>query len=81
MARELGGYGITVNTFWPGVMQTEIDRPSVPRHLFKSMHQAQALPRQGTIHELAKAMLFICSDEASYISGQNLVVDGGSTFI
>ena len=81
MARELGGYGITVNTFWPGVMQTEIDRPSVPRHLFKSMHQAQALPRQGTIHELAKAMLFICSDEAGYISGQNLVVDGGSTFI
>ncbi len=81
MARELGGWGITVNTFWPGVMQTEIDRPSVPRHMFKSMHQAQALPRQGTIHDLAKAMLFICSDEASYISGQNLVVDGGSTFI
>ena len=81
MARELGGYGITVNTFWPGVMQTEIDRPSVPRHLFKTMTQAQALQRQGTIHDLAKAMLFICSEEAGYISGQNLVVDGGSSFI
>ena len=81
MARELGAYGITVNTFWPGVMQTEIDRPSVPRHMFKTMTRAQALPRQGTIHDLAKAMLFICSDEAGYISGQNLVVDGGSSFI
>ena len=81
MARELGSYGITVNTFWPGVMQTEVDRPSVPRHMFKTMTQAQALQRQGTIHDLAKAMLFICSDEAGYISGQNLVVDGGSSFI
>ena len=81
MARELGPYGITVNTFWPGVMQTEIERPSVPRHMFKTMTQAQALPRQGTIHDLAKAMLFVCSDEAGYITGQNLVVDGGSSFI
>ena len=81
MARELGGWGITVNTFWPGVMQTEIDRPSVPRHMFKTMTQAQALQRQGTIHDLAKAMLFICSGEAGYISGQNFVVDGGSSFI
>ncbi len=81
MARELGPCGITVNTFWPGVMQTEIDRPSVPRHMFKTMTEAQTLPRQGTIHDLARAMLFICSDEAGYISGQNLVVDGGSSFI
>ena len=81
MARELGSYGITVNTFWPGVMQTEVERPSVPRHMFKTMTQAQALQRQGTIHDLAKAMLFICSDEAGYISGQNFVVDGGSSFI
>ena len=81
MARELGGWGITVNTFWPGVMQTEIDRPSVPRHMFKTMTQAQALQRQGTIHDLAKVMLFICSEEAGYISGQNFVVDGGSSFI
>ena len=81
MARELGPWGITVNTFWPGVMQTEIERPSVPRHMFETMTRAQALPRQGTIHDLAKAMLFICSDEAGYISGQNLVVDGGSSFI
>ena len=81
MARELGPWNITVNTFWPGVMQTEIERPSVPRHMFKTMTEAQALQRQGTIHDLAKAMVFLCSEESSYVSGQNLVVDGGSSFI
>ena len=81
MAREVGPYGITVNTFWPGVMQTEVERPSVPRELFKTMTDAQAIPRQGTIHDLAKAMLFLCSDEAAYITGQGMIVDGGQNFI
>ena len=62
-------------------LQTEIDRPSVPRHMFKTMTEAQAVQRQGTIHDLAKAMVFLCSDETSYVSGQNFVVDGGSSFI
>ena len=71
MARELGGYGITVNTFWPGVMQTEIDRPSVPRHRSSSIHPGRkALPRQGRFHELAKRC-FICSDEGVTSAGQN----------
>lgn len=81
MAREVGPYGITVNTFWPGVMQTEVERPSVPRELFKTMTDAQAIPRQGTIHDLAKAMLFLCSEEAAYITGQGMIVDGGQNFI
>ncbi len=81
MARELGPWNITVNTFWPGVMQTEIERPSVPKHMFKAMTEAQCLPRQGTIHDLAKAMLFLCSDEAAYITGQNMLPDGGSSFL
>ena len=81
MAREVGPYGITVNTFWPGVMQTEVERPSVPREMFKTMTASQALPRQGTIHDLAKAMMFLCSDEAAYITGQGMIVDGGQNFI
>ncbi len=81
MARELGPYGITVNTFWPGVMQTEVERPSVPKHMFEVLTGNQALPRQGTIHDLAKAMLFLCSDEAGYITGQNMLADGGANMI
>lgn len=81
MARELGPYGITVNTFWPGVMQTEVERPSVPREMFAKMTETQCMPRQGTIHDLAKAMLFLCSDEAAYITGQGMIVDGGQNFL
>ncbi len=81
MAREVGPYGITVNTFWPGVMQTEIERPSVPREMFAKFTDSQCLPRQGTIHDLAKAMLFLCSDEAAYMTGQGMIVDGGNNFL
>ena len=81
MAREVGPYGITVNTFWPGVMQTEVERPSVPREMFARFTENQCLPRQGTIHDLAKAMMFLCSDEAAYISGQGMLVDGGNNFL
>ena len=81
MARELGPYGITVNTYWPGVMQTEVERPSVPKRMFEVLTGNQALPRQGTIHDLAKAMMFLCSDEAGYITGQNMLVDGGANMI
>ena len=81
MAREVGPYGITVNTFWPGVMQTEVERPSVPREAFQRLTSTQCMPRQGTIHDLAKAMLFLCSDEAAYITGQGMLVDGGQSFL
>ena len=81
MARELGPWNITLNTFWPGVMQTEVERPSVPRERFKEYTERQSIKRQGTIHDLAKAMLFLCSEEASYISGQSLQPDGGLTFL
>jgi 3-oxoacyl-[acyl-carrier protein] reductase len=81
MSTELGPWNITVNTFWPGVMQTEVDRPSVPRERFKSYIANQGIKRQGTLHDLAKAMLFLCSDEASYMTGQNMLVDGGANYI
>ena len=81
MARELGPYGITVNTFWPGVMQTEVERPSVPTEMFAKMTSTQCLPRQGTIHDLAKAMMFLCSEEAAYMTGQGFLIDGGQNFL
>ncbi len=81
MSTELGPWNITVNTFWPGVMQTEVDRPSVPREKFKEYIPRQSLKRQGTIHDLCKAMMFLCSDESGYMTGQNMLVDGGANFI
>ncbi|MEM7466732.1 MAG: SDR family oxidoreductase [Pseudomonadota bacterium] len=81
MAKELGEWGVTVNTFWPGVMQTEVERPSVPRERFKEYTERQAIKRQGTIHDLAKTVLFLCSEDASYITGQSVQADGGLTFV
>ncbi len=80
MARELGRWNITVNTFWPGVTDTGIPRPSVPPEMFDRFVEMQVIKRSTRLEDLAKPMLFICSDEASYISGQILEADGGLNF-
>jgi 3-oxoacyl-[acyl-carrier protein] reductase len=81
MARELGAWTITVNCFWPGVTKTEIERPSVPSHVFDSMMQQQAIKRLTKTDDAAKAVMFLCSDDAEFITGQSMLVDGGFVFI
>jgi 3-oxoacyl-[acyl-carrier protein] reductase len=81
MARELGAWTITVNCFWPGVTKTEVERPSVPSHAFDSMMQMQAIKRLSKTDDAAKAVMFLCSDDAGFITGQSMLVDGGLVFI
>ncbi|MBT5459200.1 MAG: SDR family oxidoreductase [Rhodospirillaceae bacterium] len=80
MARELGPWNVTVNTFWPGITKTEVPRPSAPDEVFEMFAQRQCLPRLTTIEDLAKPMLFLCSDEAQYMTGQIFEPDGGLSF-
>lgn len=80
MARELGPSNITVNTFWPGITKTEVDRPSATDEVFEMFAQRQCLPRMTTIEDLAKPMLFLCSEEAAYMTGQIFEPDGGLSF-
>ena len=80
MARELGPWEITVNTFWPGIIKTEVPRPSAPAAVFEMFRKQQCLPRLTTIEDLAKPMLFLCSEEAKYITGQIFEPDGGLSF-
>ena len=80
MARELGASNITVNTFWPGITKTEINRPSATDEVFEMFTQRQCLPRMTTIDDLAKPMLFLCSEEAAYMTGQIFEPDGGLSF-
>tara|TARA_B100000676_G_scaffold261569_1_gene272032 strand:+ start:584 stop:1372 length:789 start_codon:yes stop_codon:yes gene_type:complete len=80
MARELGPWDITVNTFWPGIIKTEVPRPSAPDEVFEMFRNQQCLPRLTRIEDLAKPMLFLCSEEAKYMTGQIFEPDGGLSF-
>ena len=81
MARELGPFNVTVNTFIPGVTKTEVERPSVSDEKFAGYTQMQCLKRLSTPEDMSKVMVFLCSDEAAWITGQTILVDGGLNFI
>lgn len=80
MSRELGPHNVTVHLFWPGAVETEIERPSVSGSMFQDLADRQALPRQGTMEEFAGFVLFLCSDDSEYMTGQALAANGGLAF-
>lgn len=76
VARELASKGITCNAIAPGYIETDMTG-SLPE---KTLEQAMAqipLGRMGRPEEIAKMALFLASDDAAYITGQTLCVDGG----
>jgi 3-oxoacyl-[acyl-carrier protein] reductase len=75
-ARELASRGITVNAVAPGFVLTELTE-SLPDDLKAQLIDRTPLGRFGTTEEIASAVAFLASDEASYITGQVLAVDGG----
>lgn len=75
-ARELGRKGITVNAVAPGFIQTEMIG-TVPEKVMDMMLSRTPMARMGTVEDIANAYLFLASDEASFITGVTLSVDGG----
>jgi 3-oxoacyl-[acyl-carrier protein] reductase len=75
-ARELGRYGIRVNAVAPGFTLTEMVR-QMPEKILAGMKGHTPLGRLGEPREIANAYLFLASDEASFVSGAVLRVDGG----
>ncbi|MEW6286742.1 MAG: beta-ketoacyl-ACP reductase [Chloroflexota bacterium] len=75
-ARELGRYGIRVCAVAPGFTATEILAP-MPEKIIESMKARTPLGRLGDPRDIANAYLFLASDEASFITGETLRVDGG----
>ncbi|MCS7031015.1 MAG: 3-oxoacyl-ACP reductase FabG [Gloeomargarita sp. SKYG116] len=75
-ALELARYGVTINAVLPGNILTE-GLASLGDDYLRQMAASIPLGRLGRVEDVAYAALFLASDEASYITGQTLVVDGG----
>ena len=76
-AAELGNLGIRVNAVAPGPVDTAMAKQVHSAAIRTDYHDAIPLNRYGTEREIAEAVVFLCSDAASYINGQTLAVDGG----
>ena len=76
-ARELGRKGITVNAVAPGFIVTEMFE-TIPASITKGFKDKIPCNRFGTVDEVANVYLFLASDEASYVNGAVISVDGGA---
>ncbi|MDW6025707.1 SDR family oxidoreductase [Mesorhizobium sp. BAC0120] len=76
-ALEFAGYGITVNGVEPGNILTEGIQAHRGPAFIKTMEDAIPLGRLGSPRDVANAFLFLASDDASYVTGTTIVVDGG----
>jgi NAD(P)-dependent dehydrogenase (short-subunit alcohol dehydrogenase family) len=78
LARELSGSNIRVNAIAPGLIATENAVDDLPDELFDQfINQNQLVHRRGEMRDIVNAMLYLCSDEASFITGETLSVSGG----
>ena len=77
-ASELGAFNVRVNTVFPGVIETPMTaKLSEAKEAMDMLVRATPMGRLGQPEEVANAILFLASDEASYITGAELVIDGG----
>jgi len=83
LAREVVADGIRVNVISPGPVDTPITDRNIgmdqqgAENLRQMMREVVPMKRMGRSDEVARAVLFLCSDDASFITGEDLVVDGG----
>ncbi len=76
-AAELGEFGIRANCVCPGPVRTKLAMAVHSQEIIDAYHDAIPLNRYGSVDEIAAAITFLCSKEASYITGQVLAADGG----
>jgi NAD(P)-dependent dehydrogenase (short-subunit alcohol dehydrogenase family) len=79
IATSHGKLGIRCNAISPGLVMTDNAANNVPAGFREIVESETLTPYLGTPRDIACAVAFLASDEARYINGQNLVVDGGTT--
>ncbi len=80
LARELGKYGITVNSLSPGLVATDLVREHLPAAHIAGQHAIRAIPRDETPEDLEGSVVFLASDDSDFMTGQMVVVNGGAQF-
>src|SRR5262245_42838105 len=76
-AKELGKYGVTVNAVCPGMIDTELTRETAPPEALEQLARGYPVPRLGTALEVADLICFAASEQAGYITGASLDINGG----
>lgn len=76
-AAELGEFGIRANCVAPGPVRTKLAMAVHSPQIIAAYHDAIPLNRYGSEREIAEVIVFLCSDKASYVTGQTIAVDGG----
>jgi 3-oxoacyl-[acyl-carrier protein] reductase len=76
VARELAKKNVTANCVAPGFIDTEMSR-KLPQPVIEAAKQLIPMRRTGSVEDVAKAVAFLASDDAAYITGQVLCIDGG----
>jgi NAD(P)-dependent dehydrogenase (short-subunit alcohol dehydrogenase family) len=77
LAAELGSRNIRVNGIAPGPIDTAATRTVLPDEFWKTMVDSLAIKRMGTPDDLVGPLLFLLSDDAKWLTGQVISVDGG----
>jgi NAD(P)-dependent dehydrogenase (short-subunit alcohol dehydrogenase family) len=80
-AKELGPFGITVNAVCPGLIDTELTREHATPEDLAAHARSFPIPRLGTAAEVADLICFLASDQAGYITGASLDINGGDLMI
>ena len=80
LASEVGEFGVTVNAVSPGLTLTDTVRRAVAPELLELRLQERPIKRHQHPADLVGAVLFLCSDDATFITGQTINVDGGVSF-
>jgi NAD(P)-dependent dehydrogenase (short-subunit alcohol dehydrogenase family) len=79
LAVMLARDGVTVNAISPGMFPTEVNRSAMPDEIWRALEAGTPAGRLGSESDLKGAVIFLASDGSSFVTGHNLMVDGGWT--